>query len=150
VLGVSYENGLSDVLEQKINLSQAILHNVADLGFDFVGCGSRSEHPAEILGSAAMKKFMDQAKKEYDIVLLDSPPYLAVADVTVLSEYVEGVVVVARYHKTDKSHLKGIQNRFAHPGIKMLGVVINEVSVREKDYYYHQYYYYGYGDLQEK
>jgi hypothetical protein len=53
---------------------------------------------------------------------------------------------VARYQKTDKRHLKDIKRRFGLMPEKTLGVVINRVSVREKDHYYHQYYYYGYGD----
>ena len=85
-------------------------------------------------------------KEDYDIILLDSPPYLPVADVAVLSEYVQGIVVVARYHKTDKRHLRNLKRRFSDPSTALLGVVINQVGVKERDYYYHQYYYYGYGD----
>ena len=84
--------------------------------------------------------------KEYDIVIIDSPPYLAVADVAVLSEFADAITVVTRYHRTERRHLKDLKKRFDLSGNKILGVVINRVSVRQKDYYFHQYYYYGYGD----
>ncbi len=149
VLEVPAKPGVADVLEGDVDFSKAILKDVGGLGFDLMPCGSSSEHPTEILGSASMKKLMDNLKKNYDIVLLDNAPYLPVADVAVVSEFVDAVVVVTRYQKTDKRHLRYLKRRFSAPEIKVLGVVINRVSVRQKDYYYHQYYY-GYGDAQAK
>jgi tyrosine-protein kinase Etk/Wzc len=97
-----------------------------------------------------MATFIEFARKHYDIVLIDSPPFLAVADVAVLSEHTDAIIIVARYHKTDRRHLRDIRRRFGEAAKTLLGVVINQVSVREKDYYYHQYYYYGYGDAARK
>lgn len=149
VLNLSAGPGLSDYLESQVSLDQAIQKNAAQQGFDFLSCGSFSEHPTEILGSEIMDKLMAELKKQYDVILLDTPPYLAVADVAVLSEYADAMVFVGQYQKTDRRHLKTIKKRFQleHP---IMGVVINCVSVREKDYYYHQYYYYGYGDAGRK
>lgn len=146
VLEVPEIKGISNVLEGEIPSEQAIHRDAAGLGFDFMPCGPHSDHPTEILGSQAMKQLLEKLCAVYDIVLLDSPPYLAVADVAVLSEFAAGVIVAARYQKTDKRHLRNLKKRFSDPGIAALGVVVNRVSVREKDYYYHQYYYYGYGD----
>ena len=96
--------------------------------------------------SSELQRCIERLDEVYDIILFDSPPYLAVADVAVLSEYAVAAVAVARYQKTDRRHLRDLKRRFSFPGIQVFGVVINRVSVREKDYYYHQYYYYGYGD----
>lgn len=145
VLGVDSKGGLTDFLEGETSLQEVLHTNVGGLGFDFLSCGTPSHHPTEILGSKAIKDLLGDLKKSYDIILMDSPPYLAVADVAVLSEYAQAMIVIARYHRTDKRHLKDIKHRFGNSDIKVLGVVINQVSVREKDYYYHQYYYYGYG-----
>ena len=146
VLGVPGERGLTEILEGECKPEEVIRSNIGGLGFDFLSCGTPSHHPTEILGSAKMKALLEDLKRKYDIVLLDSPPYLAVADVIVLSEDVDGVVVIARYQRTDKRHLRNVKRRFSHSGAKFLGVVINQVSVRERDRYYHQYYYYGYGE----
>lgn len=147
VFGVPPEKGMSDVLEWQIPFEQVVQTQVSGSGLHLLACGSTSPHPTETLGSKAMKDLMEKLKAEYDIILLDSPPYLAVADVAVLSELVDAVVVVARYHQTDKRHLRNLKHRFSDPRIQELGAVINRVSVKEKDYYYHQYYYYGYGDI---
>lgn len=145
-LEVSPERGLSEVLEGALSFEQGVHHSVPGVGLDFISCGSHSSHPTEILGSKAMKGLVEKLKQEYDIMVVDSPPYLPVADVAVLSEYADAVIIVARHHTTEKRQLRDVKKRFSETNIKELGVVINRVSVREKDYYYQQYYYYGYGD----
>lgn len=150
-LGIMRGKGLTDLMEGELQPRDAIYENVQDLGFDFLGCGSPSHHATELLGSDRMIKFLEWARTEYDIVLIDSPPFLAVADVAVLSEFSNALVIVARYHQTERRHLRDLKKRFTGTAAeKVLGVVINQVSVREKDYYYHQYYYYGYGDAKPK
>jgi len=146
ILGCPAEKGLTEVLEGQHKAEDVIKVNIGGLGFDFLSCGTPSYHPTEILGSERMKQLVENLKRKYDIVLLDSPPYLAVADVIVLSECVDGVLVIARYHRTDKRHLKDVKRRFSHASAKFLGVVINRVKVHERDRYYQQYYYYGYGE----
>lgn len=149
-LQIPSEKGLSEILEGAISEEEGIHHAVPGLGIDFISCGTRSPRPAEILGTKAMKALVERLKQQYDIIVLDSPPYLPVADVAVLSEYADAVVVVVRHHITEKRQLRDVKKRFSDSNIKELGVVINRVSVREKDYYYQQYYYYGYGDAKKK
>lgn len=150
LFNTSSTQGLSDVLEAQAKFEDVCHSNVDDLEVDLVTCGSNSHHPTEVLGSAAMKELLKQLQGIYDIVILDSPPYLPVADVAVLSEYADAVIVVARHNQTDRRNLKDLKRRFNDPEIKLTGVVINRVSVKQKDYYYHQYYYYGYGDANAK
>lgn len=142
--------GLVDVLESSVPLSLAIRKKVTDLGFDFLPAGPYSQHSTESLGDKLMLQVMADLRKNYDVIVIDSPPYLAVADVHVLSEYADYALVVTLYQKTKKHHLKNIKRRFPSIEEKMLGVVINDVGVKEKDYYYHQYCYYGYGDAPGK
>ena len=149
-LGVEAEKGLKEVLEDKMPPVEAIHKNVKELGFDFLSRGEASHHPTEILGSQAMRQLLDSLRASYDVILIDSPPYLAVADVAVLSDFADALMVVARYHKTHKRHLRDVTRRFSENGQKVLGAVMNLVSVRERDYYFHQYYYYGYGDAPKK
>lgn len=150
IFNLPQENGLSEILEGQLPFESAVQKNVGGLEFDFLSAGVHSPHPTEILGSREMQALLAKLEAAYDIILLDSPPYLAVADVPVLSEFASAVVVVACYQKTDRGHLRDLKRRFNGPKINTLGVVINRVSVREKDYYYQQYYYYGYGDGQKR
>ena len=142
--------GLTDILENNLPPEQVIHTNITELGFDFLTCGAPSHHPTELLGSEALRIFLERMRKIYDVILIDSPPFLPVADVNVLSEFVDGLILVTRYQRTEKRHLKDVKRRFAALADKVFGVVINQVSVKEKDYYYHQYYYYGYGDMPRK
>jgi len=149
-LGISHESGLTDVLEGKLEPAKAVQENVQGLGIDFLTSGSPSNRPTELLGSSAMTRFLEAMKQQYDLILIDSPPYLAVADVAVLSTYADALLIIAKYHQTEKRHLKDLKRRFSEMKNKVMGVIINQVSVRERDYYYQQYYYYGYGDNQKK
>lgn len=144
-IGVANSRGLTDILEGKAVPSEVILPNVQGCGFDFLLSGTPSQRPTELLGGERMRTFLSDMKMLYDIILIDSPPFLAVADVVVLSEYADGMAVVAKYQQTEKRHLKDLKKRFSDFHHKVLGVVINQVSVKERDYYYHHYYYYGYG-----
>ena len=146
MLGVEGTKGITDVLEGVVKVDEVVHRDICGLGFDFLSCGTPSHHPTELLGNNEMISLMEELKKTHDIILLDSPPFLAVADVTVMEEYTNAVVVIARYQKTDKRQLKNLRRRLNIQDPKVFGVVLNQVSIREKDHYYHQYYYYGYGD----
>ncbi|HTL47453.1 MAG TPA: polysaccharide biosynthesis tyrosine autokinase [Verrucomicrobiae bacterium] len=149
-IGVAHDSGLTDILEGKVKPDDVIQKNVQGVGFDFLTSGTHSNRPTELLGGRSMAAFIEDMKKQYDVIIIDSPPFLAVADVAVLSEYMDSMIVVTKYQQTEKRHLKEIKRRFAELRNKIVGVVINQVSVQERDYYYHQYYYYGYGDAAKK
>ena len=144
-LGEGCERGLSDVLEGQCDIVSAVRRNVAGFGFDFLPAGSRLDHPTELLGTETAAKLFTALRQEYDMIIFDTSPYLAVADVAVLSEHADVGVIVARYHKTDKRHLKDVRRIFGEGNLKTFGIVMNLVEPRERHYYYHRYYYYGYG-----
>lgn len=149
-LGIMNPKGISDVLEGTDDFDQVVLRNVEGLGMDFLAAGTKLHHPTEMLGLDAMRHLLDRIQQQYDVLVFDSSPYLAVADVAVLSEYVDEIVVAARYQKTDKRQLNSIDRVFNERKADHIGVVINRVSVRDRDYYYQRYYYYGYGDQHTK
>ncbi|MBI3316512.1 MAG: polysaccharide biosynthesis tyrosine autokinase [Candidatus Omnitrophica bacterium] len=138
--------GLSDILEQRVQTSQAIKQRPFNSEFNFLGAGTILDHPTELIGMEQAGRLFAELRGQYDVIVLDASPFLAVADVSVLSEYADMVVFIARYHKTDKRHLKDVRRLFSEARIKSFGVVLNQVSPREKNHYYHRYYYYGYGE----
>lgn len=149
-LQVEREPGLTDSLENARSCKEGIRKNVPELGFDFIPCGTYSNNSTEILGLKSMKNCMQEFRADYDIVIVDSPPFFAVADVHVLCDYADALLIVTRYQKTQKHHLRNLKKRFDTFRDKTLGVVINDVGTKEKDHYYHQYYYYGYGNAPKK
>lgn len=106
--------------------------------FEWIGSGTIPNNPAEKLSSAAMDTFLAGLKKEYDIVIIDTPPALPVTDAAVLSAKVDSVIVVARAGVTKQSHLAGVFDVLDNMRAKTLGVVLNMVPqhARGEEYGY--------------
>jgi Mrp family chromosome partitioning ATPase len=124
--------------------------------FEWIGSGTIPNNPAEKLDSAAMDTFIAGLKREYDIVIVDTPPALPVTDAAVLSAKVDSVIVVARAGVTKQSHVAGVFEILDNLRAKTLGVVLNMVPQHargeEYGYAYNRYepkskygYNYGYG-----
>jgi len=94
--------------------------------------GSGTADPAALLGSAAFKKLLGEALGTYDVVLIDSPPVLAVSDVIPVAAAVDGVIVVARPESTTRTAVQRCREALEQvPGVNVVGVVAN--GVREHD-----------------
>lgn len=124
--------------------------------FEWIGSGTIPQNPAEKLDSVAMDIFIAGLKREYDIVIVDTPPALPVTDAAVLSAKVDSVIVVARAGVTKQSHVAGVFDILDNLRAKTLGVVLNMVPQHargeEYGYAYNRYepkskygYSYGYG-----
>ena len=123
---------------------------------EWISSGEIPTNPAEKLDSAAMSTFIAGLKREYDIVIIDTPPTLPVTDAAVLSTKVDSVLVVARAGVTKQSHVAGVFEILDNLKAKTLGVVLNMVPQNargeEYGYAYNRYepkskygYNYGYG-----
>ena len=123
---------------------------------EWISSGAIPNNPAEKLDSTAMNTFLAGLKKEYDIVIVDTPPALPVTDAAVLSAKVDSVIVVARAGVTKQSHVAGVFEILDNLKAKTLGVVLNMVPQHargeEYGYAYNRYeprskygYSYGYG-----
>lgn len=113
---------------------------------DIITSGPIPPNPAELIGSERMKALLDEIIQEYDRVLIDSPPIVAVTDSVVLARFVEGVVLTIRVGETARdviaNSIRQLQDVQAH----VLGAVLNAVNIGKDSYYYYQYYYYYYGE----
>ncbi len=115
----------------------------------FIPAGPVPPNPAELLSSARMKQLLGELTKEYDHIILDSPPLLSITDATVLSVMVDGVVLVVRFGKTTREVLRHMRQMLHNVNARVLGVVLNGVALNSVDYYYYYYSYYGYGYRQD-
>jgi capsular exopolysaccharide synthesis family protein len=111
-----------------------------------VNSGPLPPNPAELLGSEKMAGFIEAIKGSFDYVLFDSPPVLTVSDAMVLGPKIDGVILVVWGGKTPREALRRAKEKIDLMKIKTLGVVINNIDVREHDYYYQYQYYHYYGD----
>lgn len=117
-----------------------------------ITAGPIPPNPSEMLGSRRFAEMLEAAAKEFDIVLLDSPPVMSVSDALVLSRLVDGAIVVARAGKTTydmaTKGIKHLRDVKAH----IVGLLLNAVDFHKSEYYYYRYqgyYYYGYGNKLE-
>jgi polysaccharide biosynthesis transport protein len=104
--------------------------------------GKTPPNPAELLGSSRMGEILEQVKAQVDVVVIDSPPVLAVTDATVLAPRVDGVLLVLKPGVTKITAARQAVEQLQRVNAPLLGVVLNEVSITKSRYKY--YYYKGY------
>lgn len=130
--------GLSNVLTRQTSLEEAVTVTAQDKLW-VLPSGPIPPNPSELLGSKGMNNLLEQAKREYDVIILDTPPVLAVTDAQVLSNLADGVVLVVSSGKTETDAAKKAKELLESAKSKILGVVLNNKKVQDSQYYY----YYG-------
>ncbi|MFT8323477.1 MAG: CpsD/CapB family tyrosine-protein kinase [Bacillus sp. (in: firmicutes)] len=130
--------GLTSVLTNQVPLMEAV-HTNEEKNLYILPSGPVPPNPSELLGSRAMQHFMEKALEEYDIVLFDTPPVLAVTDAQILANVCDGSVLVVSSGHTEKDALVKTKELLAGSNGKILGVVLNNKKADKKG----QYYYYG-------
>lgn len=130
--------GLTSVLSGQVQLKAAA--NVTDVpNLSVLTSGPIPPNPAELLGSKSMAKFIKEARENYDVILFDTPPILAVTDAQVLGTQCDGSVLVVFSGKTELEHAKKAKELLEATKSKLLGAVLNGKKLQNSDYYY----YYG-------
>lgn len=135
---VSNLSGLSNYLVGQNKLSDVVSQTEVE-NLSIMPCGPIPPNPAELLGSDAMSKLIEEAKETYDMVIFDTPPVLAVTDSQILANAVDGVLLVVRSKHTQQEASQKAKELLDNAHAKLLGVVLNGKSVKESQYYY----YYG-------
>lgn len=111
-----------------------------------IGSGPFPPNPSELLGSNAMREVLREAGERFDIVLLDSPPLLAVTDAAVLSTLVDGALLVVRMGATPRTSVRRAVGQLHTVHGRVVGAVLNDVDFSRGgygNYGYYYYYYYG-------
>jgi len=134
-LGLQQEPGLTDVLVGRAMLREAVRPNVL-AGLDVLPAGALPPNPSELLGSAAMHRLLDQLRGDYEMVVFDSPPALAVTDATVLGASSDGVILVLRSGETEEQAARQAVDQLRRVHARLAGAVLNGVE-RNGDRYYH-------------
>ncbi len=150
VFSVEKNPGVCNHLIGEIELD-SILKSTSVTNLMIATCGNIPSNPSEIMHSAVMKKFINDVKDRYDIVIFDTPPAMTVTDAVVLSGIVDGVIVTIRSGKTTKSTVKRCISQILTSRGEILGAVVNGVDISRGSNYYHYYaHYYKYGYSSEK
>ncbi len=114
---------------------------------DIIPCGQIPPNPSELLSSERTKLLLHALSKKYDRILIDSPPVNVVTDPVILSQIVDGVVLIVRAGQTSRDVARRACDQLLAVKARILGGVLNSVDM-QKDHYYYSYYHGGY--YQEK
>jgi capsular exopolysaccharide synthesis family protein len=122
-----HEVGTTEVLSGEIELLNAVQESgIPNLWL--LTSGTSPTNPAEILGSPKLESLLTTARREFDFILIDTPPLLAVSDPSIVARRADGLLLVVRTYKNSRQALRQANQRIQTHGIPLLGVVSNAVE----------------------
>jgi receptor protein-tyrosine kinase len=145
ILGLENSVGLLTVMVGHAQLEDCIQQHAS--GCDFLATGPHPPNPTEILETQAMADLLLRVRESYDVVIIDAPPLLPVADPAIIAAKVDGVLLVVRHGKTSVEAVHHAVDRIDTVGGRVVGVVLNMMPRRAMAGYGYGYGY-GYGDVE--
>ncbi len=148
VFGIKKEPGISHYLAGNIENFDSLIQKTDVENLYVVSAGITPPNPSELMGSKKMAELVDKLEREWDMVLLDSPPIVAVTDASMVSQEIDAMVMVVKAAETDRDAFRRAVKSLMGISVPLAGVVVNGISRRtSKDtyYYYYQYYQHYYG-----
>jgi capsular exopolysaccharide synthesis family protein len=136
--------GLSNLLAGGPELTPA-LQPTDQENMTFLACGPLPPNPSELLGSDKMRAFLDAARDHFDLVVIDGPPVLGLADAPLLSSMVNGTAFVVEAGATKREVAKGAIKRLRLVDSHLVGVILTKFDMKKAGYRYGHAYGYGYG-----
>jgi succinoglycan biosynthesis transport protein ExoP len=131
--------GLSDVLLDDVPWREALLKPVGTPDLDVLPAGSGSRRAADLIGRG-LQRVLDEASREYDLIILDAPPLLGFPEPLQMAAAVDGVIIVARAGQTSRKGVASVISPLKRLRANVVGLVLNEVHKEVSN----SYYYYGY------
>ncbi|MDK9701180.1 MAG: polysaccharide biosynthesis tyrosine autokinase, partial [bacterium] len=147
-------HGVTDILLGTLTLEQALkpteIHNL-----EILTCGEVPPNPAEIVASDLFNDLLRTLRQNYDIIIIDSPPLIAVTDASILAKTADSVILVTHSGYIAKREVQRCITILKSIGVNLSGVVLNGLDIKRVYgsyyYYYHYYhYYYYYGSKGDK
>ena len=135
VWGVSNAVGLSSVLSKEATLAEAI-QSTALPSLSVLPSGPLAAHPAELLTSGNLQEHLAPLRRDYDFILIDTPPLLSVTDATVVAQAVDAIILAVGVDKQSRPNAQRAQSLLNALGLgqKVLGVVINRLRRKATAY----------------
>lgn len=140
--------GLSDYLSGQKNITDIIKQPGID-NLDFISRGDTPPNPSELLMHPRFSELMVWASANYDMIVIDTPPILAVTDAAIVGAHVGTTLMVGRFEKSVVKEVEISKQRFEQNGIEVKGFILNAV-VRKASGYYGNYGYYQYSYVNDK
>jgi tyrosine-protein kinase Etk/Wzc len=141
--GLDWDDGLSDLLSGQLQIADVIKGcDVENL--DVITRGQVPPNPSELLMHPRFSEFLDWASNEYDIVLIDTPPVLAVTDPSIVGALAGTTLMVGRFGMNTAKEIDVARHRFEMAGIEVKGFILNAVEKKASASYGYGYYNYSY------
>ena len=144
--------GLTNLLIGEADFDDVVMNTGID-NLYAITSGPIPPNPAELLESERTREVLEELKKRFDIVIVDSPLVMGMADAVILSSLCDGTLIVARYNSTSRDALNQVRKSLENAKANILGAVLNEMDVRRArygGYYYYYYYYYEEGGQRKR
>jgi tyrosine-protein kinase Etk/Wzc len=138
ILGVSRENGLSEIILNTITAKEAT-QTIPQANFDFIPTGAIPPNPSELLLHENFTNFLESVSQRYDLVIIDSPPILAVMDAAIIGRMTSAAFMVAKAGVHPMGELEQSVRKLANAGANVKGIIFNDMPVSSSRYGY------GYG-----
>ncbi|WP_368503147.1 CpsD/CapB family tyrosine-protein kinase [Alkalihalophilus sp. As8PL] len=136
--GVLNTKGLTNVLTRQVSLEEAVSQTKIE-NLEILTCGPIPPNPAELLNSKGMELLLEKTKEHYEVIIIDTPPVMAVTDSQLLANKCDGTVLVVCSGKTDRQMALKAKDLLSQAKAKLLGVVLNKKEVKPGDNYFYYY-----------
>ncbi len=143
MLGHKQLKGLSEILSGQIKVEN-VVEKVPGGEFDYIGRGQVPPNPAELLMHPRFGELVQWASENYDLVIIDTPPILAVTDAAIIGHYAGTILLVARFEANTPKEISVSVSRFEQSGLIIKGCILNGVVKKASSYYGYGYNHYGY------
>lgn len=135
---VKDHKGLMSVLSDAASLSEAVIHEPS-LGADLLVAEKTSTNAADVFSSDKFRGFLDGLREQYDYIIIDTPPVLAVPDARVIGQWVDAILYAVKWDSTSQRQVREGLRSFESVNIRVAGLVLGQISAKGMKRY-------GYGD----
>lgn len=132
------DKGIYDYVTDNVDYHELIIKD--ETGIDLILTGKHLSYPHIFLESKKAQDLIDELRKEYDYIIVDTPPLLSVTDPLIVSKYVDGVIFVVAYNQTKKDDAKTALEQLRLNKADIIGGVLADVDMRKHKYYYNYQY----------
>lgn len=152
LFGYNKENGITDILNQEVMNPEEYIQKSPIKNLDVITSGFIPPNPSELLSGQRMIELMEYLNSNYDYVLYDAPPVIAVTDTMIIAKHTDMLLLVARVELAEKTVIKRVKEIFDNLSIEISGVIVNGIQPHRyySSYEYNYYYYYYYGTASKK
>lgn len=137
VFHVQNHPGLTNLLTDRTLVIEDVVRHSYVNHLDYITCGVIPPNPSELLNSKRMSELIKQMEDQYDLVIFDNPPLLAVTDAQIMATKVDGTIVVVPQGEVKKAELDQAAELLEKVNANVLGSVLNKVDADSDSYYYY-------------